>query len=114
MNLYIQESNICLTHKLEIAKSFLDRTIGLIKYKSIADDFALHILSCNSIHTCFMKFAIDCVFVDNELNVVKIVENIMPFRMTLPCLKAESVFEFKAGFVSSHNIKIGDRFYVGT
>lgn len=68
------------TFKAEIANTFLSRTIGLLKYKSIADNKALIISPCNSIHTCFMRFSISVIFVDKNYKVIKYFKNVTPWK----------------------------------
>ena len=63
----------------EIAGSFLARVRGLIGRKSLAPGTGLLIPHCNAIHTFFMKFPIDAVFIDRNGQVVKTVRNICPW-----------------------------------
>ena len=111
--LFDKISNKLISDKVEVASSTYQRTVGLLKYQNIESQQGMQILFCNSIHTFFMKFPIDCIFVNKHLEVVKIYENVKPYRIILPIFKASSVFEFSSGFVAKSNIKIGDQFYVG-
>ena len=63
-----------------VAKTFWQRFMGLMGRKSLPPGEGLLILKCNSIHTCFMRFAIDATFLDGDDNVVKVVRNIRPWR----------------------------------
>ncbi len=58
---------------------------------------ALWIEPCAMIHTFFMKFPIDVLFLDKERRVVRAIENIQPFRLSPWVGKARSVLEFAAG-----------------
>ena len=49
--------------------------------KSLPRGEGLLIPGCRSIHTCFMRFAIDATFLDRDDNVVKTVRNIRPWRL---------------------------------
>lgn len=64
-----------------VAESFFERAKGLIGYKDLPPGEGMLILKCNAIHTFFMKFAIDAVFLDKNDRVVKRVENIRPGRL---------------------------------
>ena len=66
--------------KIRVARSFLERTRGLIGVKRLAPDEGLLIERCNCIHTFFMRFAIDATFLDKNGNVVKTVRGIKPWR----------------------------------
>ena len=65
----------------EVAKSFRERAKGLIGFKSLPLGKGMLITKCNAIHTCFMKFPIDAIFLDDELKVVKVIKNIRPWRL---------------------------------
>ena len=67
--------------RAEVARTFWQRVIGLMGRKSLPEGEGLLILKCNSIHTCFMRFAIDATFLDRDDNVVKVVRNIRPWRL---------------------------------
>ena len=67
--------------RAEVARTFWQRVIGLMGRKSLPEEEGLLILKCNSIHTCFMRFAIDATFLDRDDNVVKVVRNIRPWRL---------------------------------
>ena len=66
--------------RAEVAKSFLQRAIGLIGRKSLPPGTGLLILRCNAIHTFFMRFPIDATFLDKDDRVVKVVRNIRPWH----------------------------------
>ena len=67
--------------KALVARSFLERTRGLIGRRGLEKGTGMLILKCNCIHTCFMKFPIDAIFLDGNGNVVKEVKNIRPWRL---------------------------------
>lgn len=101
-----------LLDNLEVAESLVKRGTGLLGRKGLDVGQALWIKPCNNIHTFFMKFAIDCIFVDRNLEIKKIVKTVKPFRMVGPYWKAHSVIETKAGFAEEKNLQIGDQLYV--
>ena len=69
---------------------------------------------CNSIHTFFMKFPIDVVFVDKNLKVRKVKRNVPPGKFIWPIFSAHSVFECAAGFLDAHPIQEGDQLHSGS
>ena len=101
MVISIRAKSIVLAQNARVATSFTDRLIGLMFSKDLGDKDALIIKKCKSIHTFFMRYAIDVMFIDNKKTIVKIIRNINPFRMTLFYIKAVDVIEFKAGSISS-------------
>ena len=68
-----------LGFKAKVARTFWERTRGLIGTKSLASDEGLLIERCNAIHTFFMGFPIDAIFLDRNDRVVKTVRNIRPW-----------------------------------
>ena len=62
----------------------------------------------SSIHTHFMRFAIDAVFVDDDLRVVKVAERLRPWRMA-GRRGARAVIELAAGECDRRGIREGDQ-----
>ena len=63
---------------ITVADSFFSRLLGLMGKKEMKDNQALLITKCNSIHTFFMRFNMDAVFVDKNMTVKKAVKSIKP------------------------------------
>ena len=66
--------------KAVVASRFLHRAKGLIGRKTLPPGEGLLIERCNAIHTFFMRFPIDAIFLDRRGRVVKTVRNIRPWR----------------------------------
>lgn len=107
MQLKNHNNSQLLSAKVHMAKNFSSRLKGLMFSPPLKDQNCLWISKCKSIHTCFMKFSLDVVFVDKKLKVIKIIKNLKPWKLTGIYLKADSVFEFNAGKLN--NIKVGDQ-----
>lgn len=107
-----QTSNQTLIPNLEVADTFWTRAKGLLGRKELSSDRALWINPCNSVHTFFMKFAIDLVFVNREMVVVKTIGDVPPGRMVWPVWSASSVIEFRAGFLEQNPIRVGEQLHV--
>jgi len=107
-------TNTQIAKQVVKAKSLYSRVKGLLGRKSLPDDEVLWIDPCPSVHTFFMQFPIDVVFVDKDMKVTKVHKNLKPWRMTAPLqFKNHSCFEFAAHTVKD-NIKEGDKLYVHT
>ncbi len=106
-------TNQTLIPRLEVADTFKTRGVGLLGRHSLASEEALWIHHCNSIHTFFMKFSIDCVFVDRNLKVRKIYHDVRPWSLVLPVFGASSVIEMSSGVAQRLNINVGDQLHVG-
>lgn len=88
------------------AISTMDRMIGLLKHKGLADNEAMLIDSCKQVHTCFMKFSMDAIFIDRNGTVVGI-EELKPWRFSKIHFKASSVIETNYGWAKRHGITVG-------
>ncbi len=101
-----------LVPNLKKADRFWSRSIGLLGTKNLPENQGMWIHQCNSIHTFFMNFPIDCVFVNDDLKVIDVVENIVPGRVLFPRYRASSVFEMKAGTAVKKGFYKGEELYV--
>ena len=108
----MDSKNKVLASELRIADQMLSRMKGLLGSKGLSSQEALWIHRCNSIHTFFMKFPIDCVFLDQDLKVKALIPDIKPGRMTMPVWGAHSVVEMKAGQIQNLNLSVGEQLYV--
>jgi uncharacterized protein len=113
----VTQGNAVIANDVRFAVTFLERTVGLMGKKTLPEGQTLLIrgsklAACNSVHTCFMRFPIDVVFVDDSMKVRSIVRNLKPWRITWPTFGATCAFEFKAGTVPS-SLKTGDVLHVG-
>lgn len=109
----MKAENQVLVPDLKVANRFWSRLKGLLGTAHLPETEGLWIHRCNSIHTFFMKYPIDCVFVDSSLKVKALVPAVKPGRVVFPISGAESVIELKAGSLETLNLKVGDQLYVG-
>jgi hypothetical protein len=97
-----------LAENASLASNFLKRLKGLIGREKLTPGEALVIKPCNSIHTFFMRFAIDAVFLDKNNRVVKVISSMKPFRMSGIYFKAHLVIELPAGTIQETSTSAGD------
>lgn len=100
--------NALLAENTTIADTLFKRIKGLLGRKDFNKGEALIIKPCNSIHTFFMRFPIDVVFVDAKKRVVKTISNMRPFRISGICLKARFSVELPAGSLQKTATQTGD------
>lgn len=89
--------------EIKIAETLFTRFMGLMFKKNV--NYAMFFKNCRSMHTFFMRFNIDIVFLDKENNVIKILKNIKPFRIVLPIKNSFSILEIPSNMVNFENIK---------
>lgn len=90
-----------LIPRLAIAGTFQDRAVGLLGKPGLEPGCGLLIRPCSSIHTLFMRFPIDVIFLDDQDRVVKVVRNLAPWRMARGGWKARTVVEVQSGWLPS-------------
>lgn len=100
-------SGITICKKMVMANSMFSRMKGLMFSTEFPDCDGLLLVPCNSIHTFFMLYPLDILFLDKNFKVIKSVYNLPPWRMTWIYFKAHQVLEMKAGTMIK-NIKSGD------
>lgn len=109
MQLYNESKQAIILEKLTIADSFFKRLIGLLGKKEISADEGIFINPCKSIHTFFMKFPIDVVFLDKSQKVIFIQECIQPNKVTPFIKKSKTVIEMKGNKIKKDGIiSMGD------
>jgi len=97
-----------LSDSVMVADCLLKRMKGLLGRGELPAGEALWIKPCTSVHTFFMKFPIDVIFLSKKSKVVAIKKNLQPNRMTQLYLKAVSVLELPAGTVETTATEVGD------
>lgn len=106
------KNNLIICDKLAFAVNFYSRLMGLMFKKTITKGEGLIIPSCRSIHTCFMKFPIDALFLNKEHEIVKIYVALKPWRMTSVVLGAADVLELPENTVAEKDLKVGDKLII--
>lgn len=98
---------------LEAAVDSASRKRGLLGRDSLAPGSALVIAPSSGVHTFFMKFAIDIVFVKRDGLVLKIARAVKPWRGAV-ALAAFAVVELAEGSADRAGLLVGDRLVVRT
>ncbi len=96
-----------LAAKLEVAASGRTRRKGLLGRENLVPGEGLWIVPCESVHTFFMRFPIDLVYLDRKNRVRKLRTGVGPWRISA-CLIARSVLELPAGSIHATQTQRGD------
>ena len=91
-----------------VADSSAERRTGLLKHTSLEEGDGLWIVPCEAVHTFWMKFPIDVVYLDRQRRVVKVRGRMAPWRMS-GCWRAHSVLELPAGLAERTGTSPGDQ-----
>lgn len=97
-----------LADQAESARSFWTRFLGLMFRQSLPQGGGLIIEPNSSVHTFWMRFAIDVVFVDRHNRVVGLVHAMPPNRPYAGARRARRTIELPAGMIAATATEIGD------
>jgi hypothetical protein len=92
--------------QLRIAAGFWSRLAGLQFRRPLPSGAGLLLVPCNSVHSCFLRFPIDVVFLDGHGAVLAIRRNLRPWRLAWGPHKSHAVLEFPAG---SADLQLGEK-----
>lgn len=102
------DSGEVIVPRLELATTFWQRFRGLQFRHALAADQGLMILPCRSIHTHWMRFAIDAAMLDADGIVLAILPAVTPWRIVRQVPRTRSILETNAG-VLSKRVQVGNR-----
>ena len=109
MRLINQAKGTVLAENVLLADSPFKRIKGLLGRAGFNQGQALIIKPGNSIHTFFMRFPIDILFVDKNNRVLKAVAHLPPFRLSPVSFRSSFVIELPAGTIRSTSTSQGDK-----
>lgn len=102
-----------LASHVEVARTAAARRKGLLGRNALEPAEGLWLVPCASIHTFFMRFAIDLVYLDRQHRVKKVRSAVPPWRLSV-CLTAHSVIELPAGSAEQTNTQPGDQLEISS
>jgi uncharacterized membrane protein (UPF0127 family) len=103
-----REDGRVVAESVTVADSTMRRLRGLLGKGDLPSGHGILLRPAWSIHTAFMRFPIDVVFLDADQVVVKIVPRLPPFK-TASCRGAREVVELRAGECDRRGLSLGDR-----
>ena len=104
---YNRTRGAVVASKVGKADDYESRSRGLLGRDSMAAGEGLWIVPCPMIHTFFMRFAIDVLFLDKNGKVVRVMEDFKPWRLSPWVLRARSVLELPGGSLKG-SVSLGD------
>jgi uncharacterized membrane protein (UPF0127 family) len=99
--------NTVLGDSIDVADTSAKRRTGLLKHERLGPGEGLWIVPCESVHTLFMKFPIDLVYLGKDQKVRKVRHAVKPWRLSV-CLSAHSILELPAGAAEKTGTQTGD------
>jgi len=108
MKITNKTKNKLLAENAAVARGFFERLKGLLGREKLGQGEALIIERCNAIHSFFMSFAIDVIFLDQNNKVVGLSSDFRPWQFSALYWKAKSVVELPVGVINKSSTQIED------
>ena len=96
---------------VEVALTRKARRQGLLGREGLAPFSGLVLAPCAAVHTMFMRFAIDVIFVGRDGRAVRVVPTLAPWRAAI-APSAHAVIELPAGTLRDREVAVGDTLYL--
>lgn len=93
----INENGEVISHEMVMVKNVFSRMLGLMFSTELPECDGFLISPCNSIHTFFMRYSLDILFLDKNFKIVKVIYGLSPWKITWVYFKSRHVLEMKAG-----------------
>lgn len=96
-----------LVSELKHADNFFTRLLGLMGTKNLPSAHGILISPCQQIHTHFMRYPLDVIFLDNDMVVLEKLTALKPWKFTRFIKRAKHVLEVSA--YAADKVKVGDK-----
>ena len=97
-----------LATAVAFAVSRASRRQGLLRRDGLAPSSRLLLTPCFAVHTAFMRFAIDVIFIDRAGAVTRVIRRLRPWRIA-GSWRAHATIELGAGALGTRDVIVGDR-----
>jgi uncharacterized membrane protein (UPF0127 family) len=104
----LRDDGSAVCERCIVADRMLPRMKGLLGRRELPPGEGILIKPAPSIHTFFMRFPIDVVFLSRTGEVLKVSSNVKPWR-TRSCRRAHAVLELAVGEAERREIARGQR-----
>jgi uncharacterized membrane protein (UPF0127 family) len=96
-----------IASSVELACTRAERRRGLLGRDRLDRSAAMILTPCFAVHTAFMHFSIDVLFLDGDGLVRRVVSNLKPWRMAVD-VRGRTVVELASGVAGDLDIRTGD------
>jgi uncharacterized membrane protein (UPF0127 family) len=109
MEVFNQTRNAPLITQGRLANSFWSRLRGLLGAAPLLKGEGLILAGEKSVHTFFMSFPIDVLYVNKEYKVIRADANMVPYRIGPFLAQSEYVLELPVGTIAATATQTGDQ-----
>jgi hypothetical protein len=106
-----QSRRVTLARKVGVAATLWQRVTGLLGRSLLPPDTGLWLTPCHSVHTFFMRFPIDVLFLDRQGAVIYR-QTLQPWRLSPWMRSCAGVLELPAGTLDRTKTALGDRIHL--
>ena len=100
--------NRLVVETVQVADNVFSRFLGLMGKPGIPRNEGLWIVPCSDIHSCFMRFEFDALFINKEGKVLHTVERMKAWRLSKFVRGGWGVLELDGGVIADSGTEIGD------
>lgn len=108
MELRRSDNQQCICHNLHYAHTFQQRLLGLLGTAKLSINSGLWLKPCHQIHTFFMRYSIDIIFLDTDFRVAALHDHVNPWRVVNGPGTTVSTIELAAGQLETCGVAPGD------
>ncbi len=105
----VLDTGAVLASHVVVAATRATRAVGLMSRENLDPGEALWIIPSRGVHTCWMRFPIDVIALDDKGVIIDRVVNLKPWRIRLPRRGTAGVLELRAGALDAAGAHIGHR-----
>jgi uncharacterized membrane protein (UPF0127 family) len=106
VSIRLPQNQIEICKACPVADTSWSRLVGLLRHEKLSQGEGLLIVPCSQVHTIFMKFSIDAIFLNSE-NIVLAAHTLKPWRVSPLYFGAKKVLELPQGSIQQFAIKKG-------
>ena len=103
-----EDRDTVLGEAIEVASTAVHRVKGLLGRECLEDGQGLLFFRCASLHTFFMRFPVDILYVDKSGKVLKIAPEVKPFKLVAAPFRSYFALELPMGSVRRSKTRVGD------
>ena len=93
---------------VSVANSFFKRLKGLLGRKGLLLGEGMLLFPCKQVHTWFMKFTIDVIFIDKKGQIVELISCMQPGTISSYIKESYQVLELNSGDILKYKISTKD------
>ena len=103
------DTGAVVADRVGVADTRATRAVGLLSRDGLEPGEGLWIVPSRGVHTCWMRFSIDVIALDDRGVIIDRVVHLKPWRVRLPRRGTAGVLELRAGTLDESGTRVGHR-----